>query len=159
MADKDYILQFGTGNPAGFTGLSPTFIVFKETVSENDVVAPVISEVASVGLYKFAYGPTLSITFVVDGGSSLSASDRYISGALDPIQAVDNKVGFVTDSYGTNVVDPETIFGYVKRAMEFNEGDADFDKTTGQWQILSRGASTLLREKTLQNNSGSVTKD
>jgi hypothetical protein len=156
---KTFILQFGTGNPAAFTGLSPTLSVFKLASDASSITAPAVSEVGTTGLYKFVYGPTVATVFVVDGGSGLSSSDRYISGVLDPIQAVDQPLGDIGSSYGDNSTDPTTVFGYVKRSMEFNEGDANFDKSNGVWDIYSRGASTLLREKTLTNESGTVTKD
>jgi len=155
---KDYWMMFGSGNPADNTGLAPTMIVF-QTAGGTAVAGPAITEPGTgTGLYKFSYGPTASIVFVCDGGSGLADSDRYITGALDPIQAVDEKVGSSADSFGSTSVDPTTIFGYVKRNLEFNEGDASFNKTTGVWDISSRGSSTLLREKTLANNTTSTTK-
>jgi hypothetical protein len=124
------------------------------------MVGPTISEIpTATGLYTFAYDPTLPISFVCDGGSSLSSGDRFVVGILDPVQAVDAKVGFSFNSFGSTSSDPTTLLGYAKRNLEFQEGDATFNKTTGAWDIYSRGASTLLREKTLTNTSGDVTKD
>jgi hypothetical protein len=47
--------------------------------------------------------------------------------------------------------------GYAARALEDAEGDGNFSKTAGTWQILTRGG-TLLIQKSLTNLSGSVTK-
>lgn len=149
---KTYYLVFGTGNPSAYTGLSPTFIVFSAG-GLTALAAPTIVEgPAGSGFYNFQYGPTLSINFLADGGSALSATDRYIKGALDPVQAVDQTIGQPTDSFGTTLTDPSTVLGYCKRSQEFNEGNKTYTKSTGIWDIYSRGSSTLLREKTLANS-------
>lgn len=150
---KSYYLKFGTGDPASFTGLTPTFTIFSAN-GVTSVTAPGITETpAGSGLYQFVYGPTQSILFKVDGGSALSGSDRYIVGTLDPIQAVDEKVGYTTDSIGSTATDPSTVLGYLKRNLEFMEGNANFTKSTGVWQVYSRGSSTLLTQKTLTNTT------
>lgn len=151
---KTYYLKFGTGDPASFSGLSPTLIIFN-ALGLTAIVGPTISEIPSgSGLYQFVYGPTQSILFKADGGSSLDASStRYISGALDPVQATDEKLGYVTDSIGSTNTDPGSVLGYLRRAQEFWEGNATFIKTTGIWSIFSRGSSTLLATKTLTNNT------
>lgn len=156
---KQYIVRFGSGSPASFSGLSPTLSLFCSVPGGSTLVGPTITEIpAATGLYTFAYAPTLPIAFVVDGGGSLSSTDRFVVGVLDPIQAVDDKVGFSFDSIGSTAVDPTTLLGYVKRALEFWEGDGSFNKTTGAWEIYSRGSSTLLRSKVLSNSSGDITK-
>lgn len=155
---KTYYLKFGSGDPSTYTGLSPTLVIFSAN-GLTSVTAPGITETpVGSGLYSFQYGPTISTVFKADGGAALSSSDRYICAALDPIQAVDEKVGTMNDSYGSTSIDPTTIFGYVKRNLEFNEGNAIFDKSTAVWDIYSRGSSTLLREKTLTNTVTEATK-
>lgn len=157
---KNYLLRFGSGNPSGYAGLSPTMTVFKFVPGGSALVAPSISEIPTLtGLYTFAYAATIPIAFVCDGGSGLSVSERYIVGILDPVQAVDQTIGQTYDSFGTTAIDPSTLMGYAKRSMEVQEGNATFNKTTGVWDIYSRGSSTLLREKTLENTSGNITKD
>lgn len=155
---KYYALTFGTGNPASNTGLSPTMIVFQSVPGGSLLTAPAISEINATGFYTFSYAPTLPIIFLCDGGSGLSSSDRYIKGILDPIQAVDEQVGFSFSSFGNSTTDPTTLMGYAKRNLEVEEGNSTFNKTTGVWDIYSRGSSTLLAEKTLTDTSGSVTK-
>ena len=152
---KTYYLLFGSGNPSQYTGFSPTFIVFKRQDGTNVTPPPGITEVPSAtGLYYFNASPSYSIAFVVDGGASLVSSLRYLSGSLDPIQAVDQTVGQPSDSYGSTSADPTSIFGYVKRNMEWNEGDSIFGKTSGAWDVYSRGFSTLLREKFIEDAAG-----
>lgn len=158
MANKTYYLKFGSGDPAPYSGLFPTFTIFSAG-GLTAISAPGVTELPSgSGLYQFLYGPTQAIIFKSDGGSALSAGDRYISGTLDPIQAVDQQLGFTTDSFGTTGADPTSIWGYVKRLQEFFEGDGTFTKSTGIWQLFNRGSSTLLRTKTLTNTTTSATK-
>ncbi len=157
---KNYLLKFGGGNPASFAGLSPTFILFEigPTLPWAAVTPPGITEISTAsGLYTFAYQATLPIAFVADGGAALASTDRYVTGILDPIQAVDKYVGFPADSIGSTGVDPSTLFGYAGRNQEFEEGLAYFDKTTGTWLIKTRGGTTF-QSRVLTNASGSVTK-
>lgn len=148
-------------NPSTFTGLSPTMITFVNNGGSN-VTSPGITESpASSGVYRFTYGPTIGMFFVVDWGGSIASGFRYTKGALDPIQAVDERVGGIignNDSIGSTSVDPSTVIGWLKRGQEFNEGNAVFNKSTGVWDISSRGSSTLLAEKTLTNNTTQSTK-
>lgn len=156
---KTYYLKFGTGNPANFTGLSPTLTIFNVSQGATPLAAPGITESPALsGLYSFIYGPTISIIFQADGGAALASTDRYIIGALDPIQAVNEQVGTVSDSFGSTAADPTTLLGYAKRFLENLEGNALFTKNTGIWNILSRGSSTLLATKTLTNTTTSSTK-
>lgn len=158
MANKIYYLKFGSGDPAPYTGLFPTFTVFNAQ-GLTAIAAPGVTELpAGTGLYQFSYGPTQAVVFKADGGAGLSAGDRYISGTLDPIQAVDQQLGFSTDSFGSTSTDPGSIWGYVKRLQEFFEGDATYTKGTGIWQLFNRGSTTLLRTKTLANNTTSAKK-
>jgi hypothetical protein len=157
---KSYLLIFGSGDPTTYSGLSPTFITFLRgpTLPWSSSTPPGISEIATgAGIYTFLYNATLPIAFVADGGAALSSTDRYIRGILDPIQAVDIRVGFPGDSIGSTATDPSTLMGYASRNQEIQEGDATFDKTTGVWTIQTRGATTI-QVKTLTNLSGSVTK-
>lgn len=158
MATKIYYLKFGSGDPAPYTGLFPTFTVFSAQ-GLTALTGPGITELpAGTGLYQFLYGATQAVVFKADGGSVLSAGDRYISGTLDPIQAVDQQLGFATDSFGSTSVDPSSIWGYIKRALEFSEGNATYTKSTSVWQIFSRGSSTLLRQKALTNTTSAAGK-
>lgn len=103
---KNYLLQFGSGNPANKAGLAPTFIVFKTTPGGTDATPPGITQLPiATGLYYFTYGPTNSISFVVDGATTgLSSQERYISGLLDPIDAVDEQLTAVNATMISNFV-------------------------------------------------------
>lgn len=156
---KDYAGVF-TSDPRTSTGLTPTFILFYIIANGQTLTPPGITETfAGSGAYYFSYGPTLAIYFQIDGGSGLAASERYLTGVLDPLQVVDQRIGTIDDTFGTTMSDPTTLFGYAKRALEFWEGNAIFTKASGLWRIFSRGSSTLLREKNLTNNTTSAEKD
>lgn len=145
---KDYYLNFGATN----TGLTPTFTVFA-AMGLTAIAAPGITESAiAPGVYHFQYTPTLSILFEAIGASVM------ITGGLDPVQAVDLQIGQTSDSYGSTAVDPATILGYLKRNQEVSEGNAIFDKSAATWQVSSRGASTLLFQKSLTNTTTQATK-
>jgi len=157
MAKKFYV-TFGSGDPRTYTGLTPTMIIF---ANENgaSITAPGITEiVAGSGYYQFTYGPTISCIFLMDGGSGVDTTVRYVPGVLDPITSVDEKVGTTDDSFGSTAIDPTTLMGFAKRNLEVQEGDAVFTKSTGAWGVSSRGSSTLLFEKTLTNTSTESTK-
>lgn len=154
---KTFYLKFGTGDPRPYTGLTPTFIYFDQGAS--GVTSPAIAEVlAGSGIYNFSYEPTISTWFLADGGGALAAGDRYISGALDPVQAVDERIGTTSDSFGSTSVDPSTLYGYAKRELEFREGARNFNKATAVLDVYSRGSSTLLSEKTLTNTISAATR-
>lgn len=166
---KSYFVVFGTGSPATNTGLTPTLTVFKNA-GGSAITAPGVTEIpTSTGIYYFTYTPTNAIAFVCDGGSSLATPTRYVSGSLDPVDAVDEQlsafgsslntyIGTTASSFGNTATDPATVFGYLKRLQEFNEGNSNFNKTSGAWDIYSRGSSTLLIEKIVSDAGGSVTK-
>lgn len=85
MATVSYYLRFGADAPSNHSGLSPTFISFRNA-SGGATTAPAIAEVSTTGIYTFAYEPFGSINFVVDGNTSgLGSTDRYVAGALDVI--------------------------------------------------------------------------
>ena len=155
---KTYWMKFGSGDPRTNTGLAPTLVIFNAG-GITTITGPGITETpAGSGLYSFSYGATISYAFLADGGSGLAAGDRYITGVLDPVQAVDERVGVQADSFGSTSADPTTLSGYLKRIQELLEGDAVYTKSTGVWTISNRGSTTLLRSKTLTNTTTSSTK-
>lgn len=185
---KTFLVQFGTGNP-GTTlnaGLSPTFILFAVMPSgalpTGGSAVPGITQLPnnaggiSTGVFYFTYEPLSPIAFVIDGGSAITtAAARYVSGALDPVQAVDERIaglssmianqgttltgsiGSLADSFGTTLSDPTSVFGYLKRLQEWNEGDSTFLKTSGTWAVWSRGNTFILGASTYPGTSAMLT--
>jgi len=76
-------------------------------------------------------------------------------GLSSPLYAL---IGTTASSFGATGVDPVDLFGFLKRAQEFNEGDQAYTKATGILDFYSRGSSTLLREKTIADSSTTTTK-
>ena len=74
-----------------------------------------------------------------------------------PIDSVDITLGYTGSSIGSTSVDPGDIFGHAKRSQEWLSGSQTFIKSSGQWAIFSRGASTQLGLKTLTNSTTGVT--
>jgi hypothetical protein len=161
MPQKTFWFKFGSGDPRTNTGLTPTFLVFQNSIGATLATPGITQPVAGTGFYTFGYsiGSSYSLAFLIDGATTaLSNTDRYVSGALDPVQTVDVGIGYIPDSFGASAVDPTTLFGYLKRMQELTEGDQSFTKATGTWLLYNRGSSTLLRTKTLNNAASSVTK-
>jgi hypothetical protein len=193
---KNFIVQFGSGAPSTYAGLSPTFTVFNVVPGGGATTAPGITQVpTSTGLYYFTYNPLGSVAFVIDGGASIIGDARYLAGSLDPIDAVDEQItalgvstfamgasllaqgvsilaqgnsiaifggslvaglGGLGDSFGTTLTDPSTVFGYLKRLQEFNEGNSVFTKTTGIWGVFSRGNTYVLGPTTYPGSSTQI---
>jgi len=178
---KNYIVQFGATT---WTGLFPTFSIFKVVPGGGSTTAPGVTEIPSAsGLYYFTYEPAASIAFILDSGVTALSSSRYIAGSLDPVQAVDERIsemgttlaaigssliganailGHTNSTFGSTMADPSTVMGYLRRALEFNEGNSLFTKTTGVWGIFARGntvgTSLQLTSKTLADSGSIVSK-
>lgn len=162
MSVVQYFLKFGNGSPATYTGLSPTFTVFRTSV--GNTTPPSITEMSTTGLYTFSYnvGSTQPIAFVVDGATTgLINSDRYIVGSLslnDQNYQNIGPVGLPTDGIGDNSTVPTTMFGFIKRIQNWLEGQSTYTKATGVWQAYDRTGATLISQRTITENTSTVTK-
>lgn len=152
-----YYLVFGSGDPSGNTGLAPTFTVFQNSAG-GATTPPSISEVGSSGIYTFSYDPQGSINFVVDGATTgLSASNRYIVGALDVGDSLQNtSVGTASDGIGDSATDPTSLFAFVRRIKELLEGDQTYTKATGVFVMKDSTGATTLASKTITDNDTTV---
>ena len=113
MAVKNYYFRFGTGNPSTYSGLSPTFIVFRSPAGAT--TPPSISELSTTGVYNFQYECTGSVAFVVDGATTLlTTADRYIAGALDVSDRLDEFLGRAGDAIGFS-----TAYGQILQAAAY----------------------------------------
>ncbi len=169
---KTYWFTFGT-NPTATTGLAPTFTQFVDQLGQTLSPPGITESPAGFGFYRANYtvGLSTSIAFVVDGGATLSTSIRYATGNIFEQNSLDTLgttlltvaniaplIGSTVASFGSTSVDPSTVFGYLRRSMEVQEGNQTFLKSTGQWSILSRGSSTLLATKLLNSDVSGVTR-
>lgn len=167
---RDYWFAFGGGTTTANSGLQPTFITFMNDLGSG-YAAPSITEIASKGLYLCQYQATQTIVFTLDGATTgLVATDRYINGVFDPADTfaatlvpIGNSlagmalaIGTTASSYGSTSIDPVDLYGYLKRNLEFNEGDKLYTKATGLLDYYIRGGGitgTLLREKTVSDST------
>lgn len=152
-------ITFHPTDPRTYPSLAPTFLTFKRLDTQADVTPPGITQLSTTGVYMFAYNITAPVYFLIDGITTTAATDRYVYGLLDPSDQLDNKidslVGSTASSFGTTSVDPSTLFGYLKRMQEFMEGDQTFTKSSGVWDIKTRGG-TLFAQKTLSDSTSST---
>lgn len=166
---KVFSLSFGSGDPRTLTGLSPTFLIFVDQNGATQAPPAITEALTSSGIYKFTYTPTLAVMFLIDGGSGAGTQGRYVSGGLDPVQTVEQALGInsslialnlgsTNSSFGSTVSDPVDVIGYLKRIQENLEGNSTYSKTSGVWNIFSRGSSVLLISKTLNDGTSSTTK-
>lgn len=105
-------------------------------------------------------GSSLSAQGVTIGaiGVSVAAMGTTLSGIGTSFVAGSSLIGSASDSFGTSSVDPTTLFGFMKRIQELQEGDSIYTKATGVWAIYNRGSTTVLRQKTITDSATQVTK-
>lgn len=263
---KFYSLQFGSGDPRTYTGLSPTFIIFVRMTDGATISPPAITEsLAASGLYQFTFGTTQPISFLADAATtSPGTAGRYVSGQIDPADRADEygatlvaigmtltanntalsstlvAIGNTSIAYGGTILgqltstgatlvgigntsialgstvfalstnagvtavafgntsiaigttliaignsltaqglsnavamagigstasligdsatDPTTIFGYLKRIAELEQGQETFVKGTGALTMFDRTGATTLANRTVTNNASLVIK-
>lgn len=123
-------------------------------IDGNDVVNELIgSTLYPMGVSLTALGTTSIALF---GASFLGASLQALALGSSGVADLSARIGTTASSFGTTATDPATVLGYLKRLQETNEGNQSFNKSTSAWDVYSRGSSTLLFEKTLEDSSGSV---
>jgi hypothetical protein len=115
MAAKTYLVRFGTDNPATYSGLSPTFTKFFNSAG-SATTPPSISEIASSGMYSFAYDPGGFIGFILDGTASLGSNIRYVAGALDPNDKI-SEIGGSLSAMGASIIAQGNTIGVIGFSM------------------------------------------
>ena len=109
---RDYWFAFGTGNPATYSGLAPTFISFVNNAGTT-YPGPTITERAATGLYQISYGATQTMAFTLDGATTgLATSDRYIAGVFDPYDQFGVTLNAAFALGTTSVAIGTTLIGY-----------------------------------------------
>lgn len=110
---KFYTVQFGNGDPRGFTGLAPTFLSFVNLATGTTNTPPSISETISgkTGLYVFQYGTTQPISFLIDAATTSPGTvARYVVGQLDPADRAD-EYGNTMIALGSTIITQLTNTG------------------------------------------------
>lgn len=103
---KSYTVTFGSGDPRGFTGLSPTFLLFWNLSTGTTNAPPSIAELVTgkTGIYSFNYGVTQPIAFLLDAATtSPGANGRYVTGQIDPADRAD-EYGNTLSAYGLTAI-------------------------------------------------------
>lgn len=89
---KSYTIQFGTSGPCtGYSGLSPSMLIFYNLATGLTVAPPSITETpVGWGMYSFSYGTTQPMWFLADAcTTSPGTNGRYVTGFLDPSDRAD----------------------------------------------------------------------
>lgn len=111
----------------------------------------------ALGLTAVAIGTSniaLGTTMVAIGTTLLAyAESGWASGAT-----ITGLLGNNSSLIGNDSVDPTTVFGFLKRALETREGDENYTKATGVLQIYDRSGATLLRTQTISDTAANVTR-
>jgi len=140
--------------------------------------APAFMEIGA-GLYKFTYVAAEEVVFQVDGGASIPATNRFVSGVLSP---VDTNLDTAVSSRAPAATAVSTVDLTPSRAARLDNLDATVssrgDQVTatqlrrlmeGRWKIFTTGpdsnklvlysndGSTVLQKWDLKDNLGSPT--
>lgn len=104
-------------------------------------------------------GASLNAASVTLGGIGLSLVG--IANTLAPV-ATDvaglvTSVGTSSSAIGFTNVNPTDIFGFLRRAQEFSEGNQNYAKATGILQYTSRG-NTMIAQKTISDTATETTR-
>lgn len=124
-------------------------------------------QVLALGVTNQAIGVTLvqgqaniGTTLVAIGNTVLGIGNTLIgiSGLAVSLAGIETAIGSTASLIGDNVTDPATLYGYLKRLQNWNEGDSVYTKATGVWEVSAIGGNTLLASKTLDETLTTVTK-
>lgn len=115
------------------------------------------TSILAQGLTMLGYGETIYAIATTLAGQNLSLSIN-IDANSTLLQLINLSIGSTASPFGDSSVDPDTIYGYLRRLQEFNEGDQTFNKLTGAWTINDRSGTTTIATKSLTNNNTQVTK-
>lgn len=153
------------GDPAAATGLTPSFIEFRDIVGGTSLLgsAPAITEVGS-GHYKFqvnwddvTFSPYEHIAMVVDADAGISAAtERYITGRVnrDDSFADDLAAGQTTiqSNQTTSLSNQTMIYGVLTTLLEIETGK--WEVTGNQLHIYESDGLTLVKSFNLFDSSG-----
>lgn len=143
---KFYSMQFGSGDPRTFAGLSPTFLIFVRMSDGATLTPPAITQsLPSSGIYQFTYGVTQAIAFLADAATtSPGTAGRYIQGQIDPADRID-EVGSSLIALGNTAISYEIL----NQAL----GNSIYTVVSG---IGGAGATSVAIGTTIQSLIGSI---
>ena len=144
-------IHFSTiGVPA--SGLSPSWYSLNK-LSDSSAYSPqpTFTEVASSGWYKFEYNGSDNLVGVVDGGSSLSATDRYKSLKLNVSTEGDRQVTITVVDINTALVIPDTFITIKNENQTLTLNTGTTDVSGNYTPILNTGSYKVLPRKSFVN--------
>lgn len=185
---KTYYVTFGSGDPRPNFGLAPTFVIFNNsgsavtapsiaavagatgfysfTYGATTPIAFLIDGFTTgLGAYRYVQGSIDPADRSDEYGNTIISLENLNLQQGQTILASIGTGGTLLAFFGTpgstfggQTTDPVDMFGYLKRFQELLEGDNDYFKASGLFQLFSRGSSTLLRAKTIANSVSTVIK-
>lgn len=109
------------------------------------------------GVTIYALEQALGVSFIAFGNSSIALGNTILSIAGSG-GTLGVYVGSTASAAGDSVTDPSTLFGYLKRLAELEQGQSIFTKSTGALNLYDRTGATLFAARTVTNNSSQVIK-
>lgn len=167
LAQGVSILAFGVSSIAQGVTLTAIGTTLFGIGTTNFALGTTINAIGTTligyGASNFAYGTSIftleqAMASTLTGiGATVSGIGATVSGIGVSLNAIMTVIGSTASSFGTSAADPVDLFGYLKRMQENLEGNSDFTKLSGVWNIKSRGGSLLI-SKTVANSSSQVIK-
>lgn len=153
-----YQFQWGTTTPIAFLADGATSSLGSNRyvtgqLDPSDRSDEYGTTLVAIGTSNIALGTTnvaLGTTNVAIGTSILSA----VGGSA--LNSLVTLIGSTLSSFGDSVTDPNTLFGYLRRNMELMEGQQNYLKGAGSWNMYDRSGATLLRTRTIANSVSTV---
>lgn len=100
-------------------------------------------------------------TLIGNAGVTLNALGSTLTGVGNTLGDMVGLFGSTQSSFGSTSVDPLTVFGYLRRIQEMQEGNQVYTKASGLFALYSRGSgtTTLLRQLTVTDTVTSTTRE
>lgn len=148
-----YTFSYGTTQPISFLldaattspGVNGRYVVGQ--LDPSDRADEYGTTLVAIGTSLLAFGSTL----VAYGNTNVALGNTAVATGFS--SGVFSFLGSTASSIGSTGIDPTTVFGFLMRAQEIAEGNQIFTKATGLLDFWPRGASTLLREKTISDTT------
>ena len=149
------------------TGLADSIRYIMGVFDPNDQFGTTLLNVSDRTMSLIALGNTaiaIGITGNAIGiinGNGISDQGVTIVAMGDTLTSIGvnlSGIGSTASLFGDSVTQPGTLFGYLKRVVEFLEGDQTYAKATGVLTYEARGGNTLLATKTIADSTSTTTR-
>lgn len=138
----------------GISGVALGNTGIATTISYGSTSAAVGSTLTSLVVTDITNGLATGVTLVAQGVTITAMGDTLLSIGTGNIAGI----GSTASSFGDVSQDPVTVFGYLKRVVEFLEGNQNYAKATGGLTFSSRGSSYVLANKIVDDTTTNTTK-